>query len=534
MYKSLFISLNLVGLMMVPLLYIGNITITQSGPSSVAPGDEIEVTINISKEGVQGPARLKLDLSEASGIELEEVESAGASFSFNETSGLFIWYSIQPDANVTLKYRIIADSDASGTKTITGQFSYLDVDERKKMDIEPFTFSVNGDAPVATSEPEEEVDVDEGGEETETAIAVNPEDETTPITTTESTPTQEDVSETIEEVVEEEVVEESTPVDEVEEEVVEVSTPDEEEQPTEEVEEEDIVEVSEEETSETEKAEAVPTGDEEVTCSRNIVKSGNSYIVSVTINKGINKGFARLKEEVPSGFRAEKLQTEGAVFKFADGAAKFLWSQIPMGKQSITVKYRLVPEGNVSGTYNIRGSFSAEFLVENDRPKKVVIEPTSFDVEEGLVADTPSSNNSSNTSSRGTGNSNEGFGDTSYETSSSNTGNGSRSSSNGTTSMGTTNTNGIKFRVQVIAAHNTVSKRFIKKRFGYSGPVNIENHEGWVKYTTNGYDTYKKARDNRNKLNKYDFDGPFVAAYNNGDRITVQEALMIANQSWIP
>ena len=100
--------------------------------------------------------------------------------------------------------------------------------------------------------------------------------------------------------------------------------------------------------------------------------------------------------------------------------------------------------------------------------------------------------------------------------------------------MGTTNTNGIKFRVQVIAAHNTVSKRFIKKRFGYSGPVNIENHEGWVKYTTNGYDTYKKARDNRNKLNKYDFDGPFVAAYNNGDRITVQEALMIANQSWIP
>ncbi len=521
MYKSLFISLNLVGLMMVPLLYIGNISITQSGPSSVAPGDEIEVAINISKEGVQGPARLKLDLSEASGIELEEIESAGASFSFNETSALFIWYSIQPDANVTLKYRIIADSDASGTKTITGQFSYLDVDERKKMDIEPFTFTVSGDAPVTSSQPEEDVDVDEGGEETETAIAVNPEDETTPITATQSAQTQEEVSETNEETVEEEVVEDSTPVEEVVENVVEEEV-------------DEVVEVSEEESPVTETAEAVSTGDDEVTCSRSIVKSGNSYIVSVTINKGINKGFARLKEEVPSGFRAEKVQTEGAVFKFADGAAKFLWSQIPMGKQSITVKYRLVPEGNVSGTYNVRGSFSAEFLVENDRPKKIVIEPTSFEAEEGFVADTPSSNNStySNGGSRG-GNSNEGFGDTSY---SNNSGSSSSNSSGGggTTSMGTTSTNGIKFRVQIIAAHNTVSKRFIKKRFGYGGPVNIENHEGWVKYTTNGYDTYKKARDNRNKLNKYDFDGPFVAAYNNGDRITVQEALMISNQSWIP
>ncbi len=121
--------------------------------------------------------------------------------------------------------------------------------------------------------------------------------------------------------------------------------------------------------------------------------------------------------------------------------------------------------------------------------------------------------------------------------SSSSSSNSSSNSSNDdddeTTTVSTASSNGIKYRVQIIAAHNTVSRRYVKKAFGYSGPVNIDNHEGWVKYTTNGYGSYDEARKNRNKLNKYDFDGPFVTAYNKGERITVQEALMISNQSWI-
>ncbi len=100
--------------------------------------------------------------------------------------------------------------------------------------------------------------------------------------------------------------------------------------------------------------------------------------------------------------------------------------------------------------------------------------------------------------------------------------------------MGSTaSSDGIKYRVQIIAAHNTVSKRYVKKAFGYSGSFNIDNHDGWVKYTTDGYPKYEAARDKRNTLTKYDFDGPFVTAYNNGDRITVQEALMISSQSWM-
>ena len=47
------------------------------------------------------------------------------------------------------------------------------------------------------------------------------------------------------------------------------------------------------------------------------------------------------------------------------------------------------------------------------------------------------------------------------------------------------------------------------------------------------FDRYRAAREQRQAYldANYNFPGPFVTAYNNGERITVQEALMIAKQS---
>ena len=54
-----------------------------------------------------------------------------------------------------------------------------------------------------------------------------------------------------------------------------------------------------------------------------------------------------------------------------------------------------------------------------------------------------------------------------------------------------------------------------------------------MKYTVGGFDKYKSARDKRQKLSPHDLPGPFVTAYNAGERISMQEALMVANQNWI-
>ena len=65
--------------------------------------------------------------------------------------------------------------------------------------------------------------------------------------------------------------------------------------------------------------------------------------------------------------------------------------------------------------------------------------------------------------------------------------------------------------------------------------VSIERHEGWIKYVTGKHSDYRSAHDQRDGFVRagHNFRGPFVTAYNNGDRITVQEALMITHQKWV-
>jgi hypothetical protein len=65
------------------------------------------------------------------------------------------------------------------------------------------------------------------------------------------------------------------------------------------------------------------------------------------------------------------------------------------------------------------------------------------------------------------------------------------------------------------------------------GTVNAEQLDGLNKYTTGSFTTYQDARNNRETVKGKGVAGPFVVAYNNGKRITVQEALMITSQVWI-
>ena len=93
---------------------------------------------------------------------------------------------------------------------------------------------------------------------------------------------------------------------------------------------------------------------------------------------------------------------------------------------------------------------------------------------------------------------------------------------------------GITYKVQILAAHRVVDKTYLKKKFSFDQDFNIENHNGWIKYTAGSYAQYKDARDARVKITSEssNLPGPFVTAYNDGERITVQEALLISKQLW--
>lgn len=93
---------------------------------------------------------------------------------------------------------------------------------------------------------------------------------------------------------------------------------------------------------------------------------------------------------------------------------------------------------------------------------------------------------------------------------------------------------GINYRVQIAAGKNLVDAQYFEKRHQWTNEFVIENHEGWVKYTAGSFPEYKLARDSREEINAggHKFMGPFVTAYNDGTRITVQEALMVTKQKW--
>jgi phosphopantetheinyl transferase (holo-ACP synthase) len=94
---------------------------------------------------------------------------------------------------------------------------------------------------------------------------------------------------------------------------------------------------------------------------------------------------------------------------------------------------------------------------------------------------------------------------------------------------------GIVYKVQICAGHREVGRTYFSTRHNYSGAFSVERHQGWIKYVTGRFGSYAEAREQRVAYvaGGHNFPGPFVTAYNNGDRITVQEALLLSKQKWV-
>ncbi|MBT4776237.1 MAG: hypothetical protein HON99_11015 [Crocinitomicaceae bacterium] len=425
MLKSAFLLINVIGFILFPFLYMETVNVDHKVPVEIQAGQEIIVEVVISKANLTGPARLKLDFTNAENLTASEMESAGASFTFKDNAALFIWYSIPGDDLITLKYKLSASADFVGAQTISGTFSFVDGEERRKIEIPAAVIEIKSSDVADTSESNDVVVVD----------SANPPPEEKPL---------------------------------------------------------------------------------EVSTLRTIEKEDDYFIVQVTINKEDGEGFARLKESLPIGFVAESIDAAGAVFSFKNEIAKFLWSSVS-GDSPIVVSYKLLPnEQTERGTYAISGTFSAEFMVIDDVPTSKDVALTSFIYETGDLANMDKVDTTSQDVAA--------VDNTTVD---------NTTVDNNTVDNSSAITTSISFKVQIVASHKNVTESYINKRYGINENIALESHEGWVKYTVGGFDKYKSARDKRQKLSPYDLPGPFVTAYNAGERISIQEALMVANQDWI-
>ncbi len=278
----------------------------------------------------------------------------------------------------------------------------------------------------------------------------------------------------------------------------------------------------------------------EVTVSRTLKNmDANLYLVSLDIHYSNVTGFAKIQDVIPSGSDVKPELTSEAGFSMLDTKVKFVWMNFPEDQNDITVSY-FIDLSNASSKKisDLKGEFA--FVHDGASQKIQISNPEAIDfvdIETPELAENPKEETfveSTDLIVKEPENNTVENSKPPISLPIAETKNKKEPESIAVTATPTPE-NGVVYKVQVMASRKSVdTDTYFKKRFNFNGNVQIDSHDGWLKYLTGGFDNYKLARDLRqNHRANYAFRGPFVVAYNNGTRITVQEALMITNQKWV-
>tara|TARA_B110000037_G_scaffold185700_1_gene215317 strand:+ start:1225 stop:2616 length:1392 start_codon:yes stop_codon:yes gene_type:complete len=294
----------------------------------------------------------------------------------------------------------------------------------------------------------------------------------------------------------------------------------------------------------------------------------NEYEVSLTIDQQGVEGFGKLEEYMPEGAEATVLENNKAVFSQVDDRSKFVWMSVPKDAQ-FNVSYKVSSDSDIqSSLESMEGNFSfldgnetktvavlggapiesaAIIAANTEKEKPLISEPVEI-VKEEIAAVEPAViaepeevempkeivkaekieevaamepleevNEPAVVAQEQIEEPKEQLIASKQE------------------KMNVPDPeSGVSYKVQLAAGKKLVSDAFLRKAYKYKDAYNVENHQGWVKYTTGEFNVYSGARDKREQLANagHNFPGPYVTAYNDGTRITVQEALMISNQKW--
>lgn len=309
-----------------------------------------------------------------------------------------------------------------------------------------------------------------------------------------------------------------------------------------------------------------------VTASRKVPSEPvmGEFFVDVTINKGDLGSYIKLQDTLPEGFLAKPVSIDGGDWSFEKGIVKVQWYSPNKATSVLNVRYKVITSPDASGKSTINGHVS---YVENMGNKIIALSPSEIELKSNpaLASNDPNDNggnktpdnsgnngnanttagdpvtNAANTAANNNNNQNANTNSNQNTVASNNqnnaTNNSDNSSSNNEVRQPENNANtvqsaqsgsapGVSYSVQIAAMQRRVETSYYQTTFGLN-TVNAEQVDGLNKYTTGKHSTYQEARDNRETVRSKGVQGPFVVAYSNGKRITVQEALMITSQKWI-
>lgn len=514
--KLFILSLNLFVIFISKIYFGGDVQITQNMDSNIKPGDSTDVELVITKGDREGFAKWTQTLPQ--GFIATNIDTDGATFSFKNQEIKIIWMALPKEETFSIKYRLITNTSVSGDHNLVGRFSFIEESERKDVNSEVFILTVDENAVTEQVNTSTEKEITEANE-------VTPED--------------------------------STVADKIEETTLDNNKSDNENE----------IESIIPEPSETESKELVEPGVQTIATNSDLVqinrtiqhiKDGN-YEVTLSINKDNLNSFAKVEEYLPPNYSATAIENNSGIFSFTKNVMKVMWMTIPK-EENVVVKYQITSLSEELDSNTIHGVFS--YLYEDDS-KQVKMKPTKFRnylVEQEVLADKEEpttevneednselANNSDSDNEADLTDSFEATDENSTEINSNELIDNSTPTANSINESSTTEeelieeiTNipspetNINYKVQIAASHKEVNQQYFVSRHNINEKVNIEYIDEWYKYTVGAFDVYKDARDKRNEIwaapNK--INDAFVTAYNAGERISVQEALMVSKQKW--
>ena len=280
--------------------------------------------------------------------------------------------------------------------------------------------------------------------------------------------------------------------------------------------------------------------------------NANEKTITIKIKKGDTKGFAKYSDETDLNLNAKAIKTDGSSFSVSDGKIKFVWVDVPT-KSELEVSYHI--DLNNKNSNILKGEYS---YLEKNQSKKYIVKPDSLvigklkdeinlqavqktEAAKSIVQETDSNQLTSKKI---------------IEDSKSNL------TVEKTSTLVTETPNLVKkeaievktmpakaeivketpqivnadpnFVVQIGAFKNTkVVATVLIKKYRITDKIVDELHDGFSKFMVGNHNLYKEARKHRDIIkSKHGVKDAFIAAYNVGKRITVQEALMVSKQSW--
>ncbi len=480
MIKYALLSFQFLGLLIIGMFSSDEVLIDNQIPTTVEPGDKREITVTIQKNDIQGFAKMEIHLPE--GFIATAGKTEGASFTFHDQKARFVWMSMPTAPSFRVTYYLESPDAETIAQEVKGVFSYIKENKRVDNAVPSRMITVTESAIVAEDPATGNMTVSTGSsEDSSTEASLN---EAPQIGLTSS-----------------------------------------------------VVQ-------------------DEVGCLRTITQlSPTDFQVDLQIVNNSIKGFAKVLETVPDNCKTEKIQDAGAVVTQERNSIKFVWFEIPQSS-TVSCSYKISCLTPQSALPVITGKLS---YVENNKPNEVVVVNTLQAASGDVVAEentpeeqaepTPSVDNPAENTAENIVKE-EPKAPVKTETAEVKTEPKSIENPKNNSPKSTTSKveepseeavaqvpspeTGITYKVQILASHRVVNKSYFRTVHRFSGKYNIENHEGWVKYTTGKYEEYKQARDAREGLTQEHttLPGPFVTAYNDGERITVQEALLISKQQW--